>query len=175
MEIEQLIKQVDWVDEEQRKEKLRLNTLDERLAAAESNIPSLVKQIKDMGSELTRLTTIISRMDTFDETLMQQRIETKQYFDELERLFKKGQDESEKMRRVEMRALETSLAELRKELDQFPEVKRSLKARVEEESPLEPPDRRSAHAVSRPCAAAKMNTPAPTACWRTAGARIPSA
>jgi len=136
MEIEQLFKQVDWMDEEQRKDKLRLNSLDDRLAAAESNIPSLVKQIKDMGSELTRLTTLISRMDTFDETLMQQRIESKQYFDELERLFKKGQDESEKVRRVEMRALETGLAELRKELDQFPEVKRSLKARVEEETRL---------------------------------------
>lgn len=136
MEIEQLIKQVDWLDEEQRKDKLRLNALDERLAASEGNIPSLVKQIKDLGSELTRLSTLISRMDTFDETLMQQRIETKQYFDELERQLKKGQDESEKVRRVEMRTLETGLAELRKELDQFPEVKRSLKARVEEETRL---------------------------------------
>ena len=136
MEIEQLIKQVDWMDEEQRKDKLRLNTIDDRLAAAEGNISPLVKQIKDLGSELTRLSTIISRMDTFDETLMQQRIETKQYFDELERQFKKGQEDSEKVRRVEMRALESSLAELRKELDQFPEVKRSLKARVEEETRL---------------------------------------
>ncbi len=136
MEIEQLIKQVDWLDEEQRKDKLRINGLDERLAAAEGNIPPLVKQIKELSSELTRLTTLISRMDTFDETLMQQRIESKQYFDELERQLKKGQDESEKVRRVEMRALETSLAELRKELDQFPELKRSLKARVEEETRL---------------------------------------
>jgi chromosome segregation ATPase len=136
MEIEQLIKQVDWLDEEQRKDKLRLNTMDERLAATEGNIAPLVKQIKDLGSELTRLSTIISRMDTFDETLMQQRIEAKQYFDELERQFKKGQEDSEKVRRVEMRALESSLAELRKELDQFPEVKRSLKARVEEETRL---------------------------------------
>jgi chromosome segregation ATPase len=136
MEIEQLIKQVDWLDEEQRKDKLRLNALDERLAATEGNISPLVKQIKDLGSELTRLSTIISRMDTFDETLMQQRIEAKQYFDELERQFKKGLEDSEKVRRVEMRALESSLAELRKELDQFPEVKRSLKARVEEETRL---------------------------------------
>ncbi len=136
MEIEQLIKQVDWLDEEQRKDKLRLNALDERLAASEGNIPFLVKQIKDLSSELTRLSTLISRMDTFDETLMQQRIESKQYFDELERQLKKGQDESEKVRRLEMRTLETGLAELRKELDQFPEVKRSLKARVDEETRL---------------------------------------
>jgi chromosome segregation ATPase len=136
MEIEQLIKQVDWLDEEQRKDKLRLNSMDERLAAAEGNISPLVKQIKDLGSELTRLSTLISRMDTFDETLMQQRIESKQYFDELERQIRKQQDEGEKVRRLEMRALETSLAELRKELDQLPEIKRSLKARVEEETRL---------------------------------------
>jgi chromosome segregation ATPase len=136
MDIDQVIKQVDWIDEEQRKDKLRLNALEERITAADSNIFPLVKQIKDLGSEVTRLATLISRMDTFDETLRQQRIEAKQYFEELERQQKKQQDESDKVRRVEMRALETSLVELRKELDQFPEIKRSLKARADEESRL---------------------------------------
>jgi chromosome segregation ATPase len=136
MDIDQVIKQLDWIDEEHRKDKLRLNALEERISAADSNISPLVKQIKDLGSEVTRLATLISRMDTFDETLRQQRIEAKQYFEELERQQKKQQDESDKVRRVEMRALETSLVDLRKELDQFPEIKRSLKARVDEESRL---------------------------------------
>ncbi len=136
MDIEQIIKQLDWIDEEQRREKAHISAMEDRVAATESNIPPLVKQIKDLGSEITRLATLISRMDQFDETLMQQRIETKQYFEELERQHKKQQEDSEKVRRVEMRALESSLVELRKELDQFPEIKRSLKARVDEESRL---------------------------------------
>jgi chromosome segregation ATPase len=68
--------------------------------------------------------------------LLQQRVETKQYFDELERQFKKREEESEKVRRVEMRSLDGSLAELRKELEPIPEIKRSLKARVDEDNRL---------------------------------------
>lgn len=136
MEIEQIIKQIDWLDEEQRKDKDRLGSIEEHVAAIDSNISPLAKQMKDLGSEINRLTTLMTRIDHFEDTMTQQRLETRQYFEELERQIKKGQDESEKARRVEMRALETSLAELRKELDQIPEIKRSLKARVDEENRL---------------------------------------
>jgi DNA repair exonuclease SbcCD ATPase subunit len=89
-----------------------------------------------MSGEIDRLAALLSRMDQFDENLRQQRIESKQYFDELEHQSKKREEESEKMRRVELRALDANLAELRKELEQLPEIKRSLKARVEEENRL---------------------------------------
>jgi chromosome segregation ATPase len=136
MEIEQIINQIDWLDEEQRTNKDRLSSLEERLAAVDSNVAPFAKQIKDLGSEINRLSAMLSRLDYYEEIVAQLRLETRQYFEELERQIKRGQDESEKVRRVEMRALETSLAELRKELDQFPEIKRSLKARVDEESRL---------------------------------------
>jgi len=136
MDIEQVSKQVDWLDDERRKDKTRLGALEERLAALEGNVTPLPHQIKDLGGEITRLGALTARMDHFDDTLRQQRIESKQYDEELERQFKKQQEESEKLRRVEMRALESSLVELRKELDPMQEIKRSLKARVEEESRL---------------------------------------
>jgi chromosome segregation ATPase len=136
MEIEQIIKQIDWLDGEQRKDKSRLGSLEERLAATETNIPPLVHQIKDLGSEVTRLAALITRMDQYDENLMQLRIETRQYFEELERQARKQQEEGEKIRRIELRTLETGLVELRKELDQIPEIKRTLKVRSEEESRL---------------------------------------
>ena len=136
MELEQIQKTVDWLDEEHRKDKTRLGTVEERVNAVEGNVPPLAHQIKDLGSEITRLSAIVARMDHFDEALLQSRVETKQYFEELERQFKKREEESEKVRRVEIRSLDTSLAELRKELEPIPELKRSLKARVEEESRL---------------------------------------
>jgi len=136
MELEQIQKTVDWLDEEHRKDKTRLGAVEERVNAVEGNVPPLAHQIKDLGSEITRLSAIVSRMDYFDEAMLQSRVETKQYFEELERQFKKREEESEKVRRVEIRALDTSLAELRKELEPIPELKRSLKARVEEETRL---------------------------------------
>jgi chromosome segregation ATPase len=136
MEMEQILKQVDWLDDERRKDKTRIGALEERLNATEGNIPPLANQIKDLGSDIARLAALMGRMDNFEEAILQARTETKQYFDELERQFKKQQEEAEKVRRVEMRALDTSLAELRKELEPIPELKRGLKARVDEESRL---------------------------------------
>lgn len=136
MESEQIIKQLDWLDEERRKDKTRLGSLDERLAALEGQIQPLVHQIKDLSSEITRLEAILKRMDSFDENLLQQRLETKSYFEELERQIKKQGEESEKVRRVEIRTIDASIAEMKKELDQIQEIKRSLKGRVDEESRL---------------------------------------
>jgi chromosome segregation ATPase len=136
MEVEQILKQVDWLDDERRKDKTRIGALEERLSATEGNIPPLANQIKELGSDIARLAALMGRMDTFEEAILQARTETKQYFDELERQFKKQQEESEKVRRVEMRALDSSLAELRKEIEPISELKRGLKARVDEESRL---------------------------------------
>jgi chromosome segregation ATPase len=136
MEVEQIIKQVDWLDEERRKDKTRLGALEERLTAMEGNVPPLAHQIKELDGELTRLSTLLARIDNFEEGLRQQRVETKQNFEEVERTYRKQLDENEKVRRLEMRGLEASLVELRKELEPIPELRRNLKARVDEESRL---------------------------------------
>lgn len=136
MEAEQILKQLDWLDEERRKDKTRLGALEERLIALEGNLVPLPRQIKDLGSEITRLEAVMARMDHFDELLLQQRAEAKQYFEELERQLKKRDEETEKVRRVEMRAVDTNIIELRKELEPIAEIKRSLKGRVEEEGRL---------------------------------------
>ena len=136
MDIDPNSKRIDWLDDERRKDNNRIGALEQRLIALEGNFLPLPNRVKDLESEITRLAALLTRMDHFDETLMQQRIETKQYFEELERQNKKREEETEKVRRVELRSLETSLVELRKELETLPELKRNLKARVDEESRL---------------------------------------
>ncbi len=136
MEPEQILKQLEWLDEERRKDKTKLGAIEERLSAIEGNVAPVFHQIKDLGGEITRLEAILARIDHFDEMLVQQRLEAKQYYEELERQLKKQGEEILKIHRVEMRAVDTNLAELRKELDPIPEIKRNLKARVDEESRL---------------------------------------
>lgn len=136
METEQIFKKVDWLDEERRKDKNALQSLEERITALEGNIHPLAQQIKDLSGDIARLTAMFTRMDDFDSNLLQQRVESKQYFEELERQFRKRDEESEKIRRIEMRNVEAGLAELHKELEAIPEIKRGLKARSDEESRL---------------------------------------
>jgi chromosome segregation ATPase len=133
MELEQVNKQVDWLDKERQKDKLKIGSLEERLTALDGRIAPLEHQLKDLSGEITRLTAILARVDGFDESLLQIRVETKQQFEDRDKQTKKRDDDFEKVRRTEIRSLETSIGELRKETEQFPEIKRNLKLRMDEE------------------------------------------
>ena len=133
MELEQLNKQVDWLDKERQKDKLRISSLEEKLATLEGKLPPLEHQVQDVGGEVTRLGALLARVEGFDESLLQIRIETQQQFEDQEKLGKKREDELEKVRRTEMRGLENLLGELRKDTDQISELKRNLKLRMDEE------------------------------------------
>lgn len=133
MELEQVLKQVDWLDGERRKDKTVLSGLEDRLINLEGNIPVLNKQIKDIDGEITRLGAMLARMDHFDENLLQFRVESKHALEEIEKELKQRDDEGEKIRRVEQRSLESSIAELRKELAPIPELRRAIQSRVEED------------------------------------------
>lgn len=136
MEMDQILKQVDWLDEERRKDSTKISSLEERMAALEKNITPLSKQIKDLSGEITRLNTLITRMDNFDESLQKAQKSSKEHDESLEKQFRRSLDENDKMLRAEIRSLERALGDVNKELDQLPELKRSMTARVEEENRL---------------------------------------
>jgi chromosome segregation ATPase len=136
MDVEQISKQVDWLDEERRKDKHQIAALTDRLTAAEGNIPPLAQQIKELSGEITRLTALLGRMDHYDAALLQARVESRQALEEVEKDGRKRDDDAEKVRRMEMRAVDGTIADLRKELAPIPELRRALQARVEEENRL---------------------------------------
>ena len=136
MELEQVQKQLDWLDDERRKTKTSLDLQEKRISSAEAEIPTLTQQIKDLSGEITRLSAVLARIDQFDEAVLQLRIEAKQAVEALEKQIKKRDEEAEKVRRVEIRALEESQEGIRKELAAISELKRGLQARTEEDSRL---------------------------------------
>ena len=136
MEMEQILKQVDWLDEERRKDKNKLGSLEERLGALEEKIAPIGGQVKDLAGEITRLNVLVTRMENIDASLLQLRVENKQNMENLEKQQKKREDDIEKLLRAEIRSLENALAEANKQMDQLPEIKRSMHARMEEETRL---------------------------------------
>ena len=136
MELEQILKHIEWLDSERRKDKDVIARQEERLVAVEGNLTAAHQQIKDLSSDITRLSAVSGRMDQFDNALLQQRIETTRQSEEIEKLSKKRDEEMEKVRRVEMRAIDSSVAEIRKGLEPIDGLKRSIQARMEEENRL---------------------------------------
>lgn len=133
MDLEQLEKRIQWIEEDRRKEKDSIALLESRLLALEGGISATAQQIKDLSGELTRLAAVVGRMDQYDQSLLQLRIETKRLLEELDKEVKQRAEEAEKVRRVEYKGLENSLAEVRKALQDISKLEKGLQVRQEEE------------------------------------------
>jgi chromosome segregation ATPase len=136
MDLDQILKRVQWIDDERRKEKDKISKLENRIIALEGQLVAAHQQVKDLTGEITRLSAVVTRMDHFDNVLVQQRLEAKRLVEELGKEVKKRDEETEKLRRVEIKALDNSLFELRKELDPIPKLEKVLQARIDEEARL---------------------------------------
>lgn len=136
MDLEQLQKRIQWIEDDRRKEKDSLALIDSKLLAMEGSISSVSQQIKDLSSEITHISAIITRMDQYDQNLLQTRQESKKNVDELEKEIKGRIEETEKVRRVENKSLETSISEIRKGLDSLPKLEKSMQARIEDDNKL---------------------------------------
>ncbi len=131
MDVEQLQKRIQWVEEDRRKEKDLLALLDKKLVALEGNIAASLQQGKTLSGELTRISAIITRMDQYDQALVKTRLESKQTVDDLDKSLKLRMDETEKVRRAEAKSFDSSVLDLQKQLEIIPKLDKSIQARID--------------------------------------------
>ena len=136
MDIDQVQKRVQFMEDEHRKDKDAIALLENRIMAYEGGIKGVNDQIKSLNAEITRLAAVVTRMDQYDANLLQLRLEGKRQVEELDKEIKKREEEADKVRRVEVKALDTGLQDLRKELDILPRLEKGIQARVEEDTRL---------------------------------------
>ena len=133
MDIEQLQKRIQWVEEDRRKEKDALSLLENKLVSLEGNLSASLQQGKSLSSEITRLSAIIVRMDQYDQALAKTRQENKQSIDDLDKMLKVRIDESEKVQQVQLKSFDGSFADLQKQLEAIPRLEKNLQTRIENE------------------------------------------
>ena len=85
MNTDQIVKQVDWLDDERRKDQTRISSIEEQILSLDGNLTSINSKLKDQRGEINRLGTLISRMDSYDDDLFQLRLEIKGSLDELKK------------------------------------------------------------------------------------------
>jgi chromosome segregation ATPase len=136
MDFEQLLKRVEWLDEERRKDKLIIASLDDRLRKVEGNNTTILQEIREITNELNRLKTIPSRFDTVDAAISQLRVEYTRAVESIEKQRIEKDREIEKIRLADIESLNASIANVRKALEVLPEMKKDIKAREEEEHRL---------------------------------------
>jgi chromosome segregation ATPase len=136
MDLDQLQKRIQWIEDDRRKEKDSIALLDSRLLAMEGGISAVTQQIKDLSSELTRLSAVVLRMDQYDQNILQTRLESKKALEDLEKEIRQRLDETDKLRRIEVKTIESSVIDVRKELEVLPKLDKGIQARIEDDTRL---------------------------------------
>ncbi len=136
MDFEQLIKRLDWLDEERRKDKTTVATLEERIKGLEGDLKAADKRIKELQAELdkVKVNAAPARLDQFDAALAQQRTELTRQIERLEALAPQLVQEADKRYQEQFSALTAAIAETRRYKNNIAELKRELKARADEEA-----------------------------------------
>jgi chromosome segregation ATPase len=137
MEFEQLVKRLEWLDEEHRKTRTSLITLEERMAALEGNIETVAKQIKPFSKQIADIASTAARLDQFDKIFAKQREDLNKALEDIEQRHVKRESEVAKRHQEDFKPFYKAIEELRQSIEnEFPPIKRDIKARILEESRL---------------------------------------
>lgn len=133
MDIDQLQKRLEWLEDERRKDKLALASLEERLANQESVTSALPQQYKELDSSVTRLSAMLSRIDQIETNLLQVRVESSRNLESSEKTRIEHDREVEKAYRADLEGINKAIAEVRRNLEPISELKKGLQTRTEED------------------------------------------
>ena len=133
MEIEQIMKRIDWLDDQHRKGKGTIAALEERILSLEGQLNASNKLIQELNGEIAHVKTTMTRMDRIDTSVAQTRMELSRAIEDIEKRRLDREREIEEVRSVQIEGVTRHLMELRKGLEPIPELQSKLQSRVEED------------------------------------------
>ena len=136
MELQQLEKRIEWIDDERRKDKNTINQLRDRVIALEGKLKAAEHENKALDSEVTRLKAVMGRLDRIDEALATNRTEINQWVNQQKQQAEQREAEVKKLMRSEVKGVESNLADAQKLAKSIPNMQENLEAREQEEKRL---------------------------------------
>lgn len=130
---DQITKRLEWLDNERRKDKNQITILEERLSTLQSDNVQLKSQIVDFQNELGKYSNIYNRIEQIESTVSQLRVDVFRTIEEKDKIRSEKEKEIDTARRNGIDSVNRSLAEIRKSIEPFQDVRKTLQARVEEE------------------------------------------
>jgi chromosome segregation ATPase len=135
MEFEQIVKRLEWLDEEHRKDKEALKGLEERLSSLDGNINTLFKQIKDLNKKVSEIGPVNDRISQFEEVVSKQRAEMNKALDDLEKKHQRREQDRIKRHQADLEEINKSLPKLDQSKD-ITQLKKLIKERSDEDTRL---------------------------------------
>jgi len=134
MDFEQIVKRLQWLDEEHRKDKAAIIELEERIAAYEGSIDTVTKQVKPLEKQIADLASNSARIDQFEVIATKQREEMKSALDLLEKKYLKREKDLIAQHQKDLEPFNKEIDKLKKSLTEIASIKRELKSRATEET-----------------------------------------
>ena len=135
MEFEQIVRRLEWLDEEHRKTRTSIITLEERMASLEGSIDTVSKQIKPLGKQIADISSTAARLDQFEAIFAKQREDMNKAIDTIEMRHQKREKELTKRHQQDLEPIIKALDSLKKATD-LTEINRQLKALPAEDARL---------------------------------------
>ncbi|MBC8505134.1 MAG: hypothetical protein ISR58_12660 [Anaerolineales bacterium] len=136
MELQQLEKRIEWIDDERRKDKNTITQLRDRVIALEGKLRAAEQENKVLDSELTRLKAVMGRLDRIDEALASNRTEISQWVNQQKQQAEQRESDVKKLMRLEVQGVESNLADAQKLAKSIPNIQERMEARELEEKRL---------------------------------------
>lgn len=127
MEIEQLTKRLEWLDDERRKDKITIATLENRITQLEERINLSKKEITALEGNLSQFNLIFGKLDQIEVNIAQTKVDLGKLGDGMERTRKDSEQEHEKKRNSEVDGITNAIQEIRKGLQPIPDLKKNQK------------------------------------------------
>lgn len=132
MEFEQLVRRIEWLDSQQRKDKESLDALGERLTSIEASLNAVTQQLKTLSKSVSDLSASNARLDQFDAIFAKQRSDMNAALEDIEKKAQRREREASKRHQAELEEINRTIAEVRALYDPT-EIKKKLKEKTAEE------------------------------------------
>jgi len=135
MDFEQIVKRLEWLDDEHRKDKAALTKFEEHIASIEINIKALKEDIKDLSKKVADIGPVNQRISLFENSLAKQRADITESIDVLEKKHQRREKDIVKRYQAGLEEISKALPPLDQSKD-ISELRKLIKQRVDEDIKL---------------------------------------
>lgn len=131
MEFEEIVKRLEWLDNQQRQNKEAITKLDERFESLDASVNAISKQIKALSKQMSEVSPAAKRVEQFETIISKQRADLVKMIDDREKLLIKSEKDSAKRTQTEIENLNKTLTRIESEYDAA-SLKKQMKERGDE-------------------------------------------
>ena len=129
----ELLKRIEWMDDQRRKSARKLAELEQRFTLQERRLATREDRIQDLERQLANTTSQLARITEIDVQLAKFRDEMVDLIEQYDRRRVQGEQEIDRLRRVEHESVVREITEVRKELPAISRLEHDMDLRQAEE------------------------------------------